>query len=59
MRNARADGLLDQILNETIPMHGRMIHGRHRDGHLYQESQTYDVHGRVCVAHSRFGCPLD
>ena len=49
MKNARADGLLDQVLDETIPMHGRMIHGRKRDGQLYQESQSYDVHGRVCT----------
>lgn len=59
MKNARADGLLDQVLDETIPMHGRMIHGRKRDGQLYQESQSYDVHGRVCVPYSRFECPLD
>ena len=47
MRTARADNLLDEVLNETIPMHGRMIHGKRRNGQLFQEPQAYDVHGRV------------
>lgn len=47
MRTARAGNLLDEVLNETIPMHGRMIHGRRKNDQLFQEPQAYDVHGRV------------
>ena len=47
MRHARYEGLIDSILQETIPMHARMIHGRGKTGSLYEESQEYDVHGRV------------
>ena len=50
MREAKCDGLLDDILKETIPMHARMIHGRKKDG-LFQESQEYDAHGRVSIIH--------
>lgn len=49
MRHAGPTNLLDDVLKETIPMHGRMIHGKSRTGELYQESQAYDVHGRVCL----------
>ena len=49
MRHAGAIDLLDDVLKETIPMQGRMIHGKSRTGELYQESQAYDVHGRVCL----------
>ncbi len=31
----------------TIPMRGRMIHGRRPGGELFEESQDYDIHGRV------------
>ena len=48
MRHSRCEGLLEQVLTETIPMHGRMIHGRNNGGELYQESQKYDAKGRVC-----------
>lgn len=47
MKHAYRDGLLDSILQEIIPMHGRMIHGRRKTGELYEESQAYDAHGRV------------
>lgn len=47
MKCARHDGLLDNILNQTIEMDGRMIHGRHNNGEFFQESQAYDVNGRV------------
>ena len=30
-------------------MHGRMIHGQ-RGGKLFEESQLYDIHGRVCTS---------
>jgi kynurenine 3-monooxygenase len=32
---------------ETIPMRGRMIHGKKITGELYEEAQDYDIHGRV------------
>ena len=41
--------ILDGVLDETIPMHGRMIHGRGKGGELYEESQQYDAHGRVRI----------
>ena len=47
MRHSGNGNLLGSVLEETIPMHGRMIHGRKKTGELYQESQAYDVHGRV------------
>jgi kynurenine 3-monooxygenase len=46
MRLANRPLLLDLVLNRTIPMHGRMIHGE-QDGTLYEQSQAYDVHRRV------------
>lgn len=49
MRSAKTDGLLDDVLKETIPMHGRMIHGKGKDDQLTQESQAYDIRGRVCL----------
>ncbi|KAI4196687.1 MAG: hypothetical protein LQ346_003180 [Caloplaca aetnensis] len=53
MRLAKCDGLLDAVLSETIPMHGRMIHGRGAHGELYEESQAYDAHGRFIRAVDR------
>lgn len=47
MKHAKCDGLLDAVLDESIPMYGRMIHGQGQDGKLYQESQAYDAKGRV------------
>lgn len=35
-------------MEETIPMRGRMIHGKDKSGELYEKSQDYDIHGRVC-----------
>ncbi|MCJ1341758.1 kynurenine 3-monooxygenase, mitochondrial precursor [Bachmanniomyces sp. S44760] len=55
MRHARYEGLIDSILQETIPMHARMIHGRGKTGSLYEESQEYDVHGRSIKAVDRAG----
>jgi hypothetical protein len=46
MKKADCPGLLESVPNETIPMHGRMIHGQ-KHGNLFQEPQLYDVHGRV------------
>ncbi|KAI9838594.1 MAG: Kynurenine 3-monooxygenase [Sarea resinae] len=53
MRNAGCPGLLDAVLGETIPMHGRMIHGRNKLGDLYEDSQEYDIHGRFIRAADR------
>ena len=47
MRRADSDELLESILKDTVPMHSRMIHGRGKDGKVFQESQAYDTHGRV------------
>lgn len=47
-----ADGhrkLLDHVLAATIPMRGRMIHGKKAGGDIYEEPQDYDVHGRVSL----------
>ncbi|KAL9117269.1 MAG: hypothetical protein Q9187_006198, partial [Circinaria calcarea] len=55
MRNAKCDGLIEAVLEETIPMYGRMIHGRRKAGELYQEPQAYDVHGRFIRAVDRAG----
>jgi kynurenine 3-monooxygenase len=46
MRWAGRPGLLDDVMRNTIPMHGRMVHGK-KGGELLEQSQAYDVHGRV------------
>lgn len=48
IKHANRPGLLDSVLEETIPMHGRMIHSE-KHGRISQESQAYDIHGRVCI----------
>ena len=48
MRHSQCEGLVEEILKETIPMHARMIHGRRKGGDIYHESQEYDANGRVC-----------
>lgn len=53
MRKAKSNGLLEEVLTETIPMHARMIHGRMKSGELYQESQEYDANGRYIQAVDR------
>ncbi|KAH7048370.1 hypothetical protein B0J12DRAFT_113485 [Macrophomina phaseolina] len=52
MRRANCPELLDSVLNETIPMYGRMIHGS-KNGTNYEEAQAYDVHGRAILAVDR------
>lgn len=47
LRCANCPGLLEAVSEETIPMYGRMIHGRDADGNHYSQSQAYDVHGQV------------
>lgn len=46
LKLANVPGLVESIMAETIPMHGRMIHGID-NGTFTEESQNYDVHGRV------------
>ncbi|KAJ5294337.1 hypothetical protein PENANT_c006G00019 [Penicillium antarcticum] len=45
LHSDRAD-LIDNVLRDAIPMHGRMIHGRD-SGELWEAAQAYDVHGRA------------
>lgn len=47
MRNAGEPTLLEHVMAATIPMRGRMIHGKRPSGVLFEESQSYDIHGRV------------
>lgn len=51
--------LLDHVLAATIPMRGRMIHGRKANGELYEEAQDYDVHGRVSTISARSHLKLE
>jgi kynurenine 3-monooxygenase len=47
MTDAKRPGLIESVMAETIPMRGRMIHGRRVSNDLYEEAQDYDIHGRV------------
>jgi kynurenine 3-monooxygenase len=47
MKSSGRPAALENVFSETIPMRGRMIHGRDIQGELYEQSQVYDVHGRV------------
>lgn len=47
MRYAGHEKLLQHVVSTTIPMRGRMIHGKRPDGKFYEAAQDYDVHGRV------------
>lgn len=49
MRHAGQPKLIEHVMGATIPMRGRMIHGKRVNGDLYEESQDYDAHGRVRV----------
>ncbi|RYO98011.1 hypothetical protein DL765_010963 [Monosporascus sp. GIB2] len=55
MRHADHPDLLGHVFSATIPMRGRMIHGRRPAGELYEEPQDYDVHGRTIFAVDRAG----
>lgn len=46
MKQSNRQILIEKVFNGTIPMHGRMIHGRDH-GKLWEAAQAYDVHGRV------------
>lgn len=47
MRQAGQPEVLESIMAATVPMRGRMIHGRDSKGALYEQSQDYDIFGRV------------
>lgn len=47
MRHADEPSLLQNVMAATVPMRGRMIHGRSINGDLYEQAQDYDVKGRV------------
>lgn len=51
MRQSGVDGLTEEIIQETIPMRGRMIHGRDLTGELYEQSQQYDIENKVFIHH--------
>ncbi|KAK3347539.1 hypothetical protein B0H65DRAFT_460718 [Neurospora tetraspora] len=53
MRHANQPRLIDYVMGVTIPMRGRMIHGKRPDGKLYEEAQDYDIHGRSILAIDR------
>ncbi|KAI0121188.1 hypothetical protein BJ170DRAFT_149470 [Xylariales sp. AK1849] len=55
MRHAGYDNLLEHVFSATIPMRGRMIHGRKPSGELYEGSQDYDIYGRTIFAVDRAG----
>ncbi|PWY91230.1 kynurenine 3-monooxygenase [Aspergillus heteromorphus CBS 117.55] len=52
MRESNREVLIERVLTEAIPMHGRMIHGRD-NGKLWEAAQVYDVHGRAINAVDR------
>lgn len=49
MRHAGQPKLLDHVMAATIPMRGRMIHGRGPTGTLFEQPQDYDAQGRVSL----------
>ena len=50
MRHANRENVIKEILEQVVPISGRMIHGRD-DGKLWEAPQAYDVHGPV-------SCPI-
>lgn len=52
MRHSGLPDLVDEVMKETIPMRGRMIHGRDLTGELYEQSQQYDIENRVSFSFS-------
>ncbi|KKK26765.1 hypothetical protein ARAM_000362 [Aspergillus rambellii] len=45
MKGSGRETLINNILQETVPIYGRMIHGK-ENGELWEAPQAYDVHGR-------------
>lgn len=56
MQQSDRPDLIAKVLNGTIPMQGRMIHGR-AGGKLWESAQAYDAHGRVRIILGRI--PVD
>ncbi|OJJ46904.1 hypothetical protein ASPZODRAFT_131808 [Penicilliopsis zonata CBS 506.65] len=52
MLQSRCKDLVENVMSEAIPMHGRMIHGKD-GGELWEAAQAYDVHGRAINAIDR------
>ena len=53
LRHAEHEGLEDAVLQNSIPMHGRMIHDIDKKENLTENAQLYDVHGRSIQAADR------
>ena len=51
--NSGRTEMVTKILQGSVPMKARMIHGQGKDGLLYEESQDYDIHGRAIHAIDR------
>ncbi|PYH98181.1 FAD/NAD(P)-binding domain-containing protein [Aspergillus ellipticus CBS 707.79] len=52
MKQTNREDLINRVLADAIPMHGRMIHGRD-NGKLWEAAQVYDTHGRAINAVDR------
>ncbi|EDN11339.1 kynurenine 3-monooxygenase [Histoplasma capsulatum] len=46
MKQTNRPGFINAVMDETIPMRGRMVHRKDKSGKLTEEPQPYDVHGR-------------
>ncbi|PGH13875.1 hypothetical protein AJ80_06144 [Polytolypa hystricis UAMH7299] len=53
MRCSNRPGFVEAVLKQSIPMYGRMIHGKNPMGKVWEEPQAYDVHGRFINAIDR------
>jgi kynurenine 3-monooxygenase len=47
LRYCAMPSLMEKIFAETVPLKGRMIHGKDSDGEFTEQSQLYDIHRRV------------
>ncbi|KAF1949147.1 kynurenine 3-monooxygenase-like protein [Byssothecium circinans] len=54
LRKTGLSDLTEAVLNETFPMHGRMIHIR-KHGEYVREPQLYDARGKSLLAMDRTG----
>ncbi|PHH80551.1 hypothetical protein CDD80_1063 [Ophiocordyceps camponoti-rufipedis] len=54
VKQAGHAALLNNIMNDTVPVIGRMAHGRDPNGSLYERSHLYDAKGRATQAIDRF-----
>ncbi|KAM3563252.1 hypothetical protein ARSEF4850_002409 [Beauveria asiatica] len=53
LRHAGQPELLQRVLDASVPMRGRMIHGKTVSGDLYEVSQDFDALGRTNFAIDR------